>query len=249
MRYLKSILIIFAVFVFQQLSAQCYPDRHNSTWYDAWVSCEEAENPNSERGMSHWVMYDLNNLYGLGLVHLWNINDNNHLDWGAQLIAIDYSVDGENWIELDVVNLGKSDGSPVYEGIDVADFEGSEARFVLFTLLENWGGECSGIAEMRIDVVTVIGVDEIKQYAENVNVDVYPNPSKDLFKLDISTNSGQKIEYFVYDNYGRELLNKKIEYPHENNSVNLDLSKFKSGSYTLIIKQGTVVKHKSLIKL
>ena len=85
------ILITFILFVNTNLQSQCFPDRHNSNWFDGWISCATSNNPNTSRGNTHWLLYDLNHKYKLGQMHVWNSNAINHLNDGVKNVVIDIS--------------------------------------------------------------------------------------------------------------------------------------------------------------
>ena len=72
---MRALLFIIGMSMSLGLSAQCYMDRHNTNWHDAWVSCQTDMSPNTSRGLGHWIMYDLGYTYILGDIHVWNIND------------------------------------------------------------------------------------------------------------------------------------------------------------------------------
>ena len=145
-------IIIISFIITTNLSSQCYPDRHNTTWFDGWESCDMTLNPNNSRGESHWILYDLGHNYTLQNFHLWNVNDPAHLDEGVSKMAIDYSDDGITWKEFQIVDVPVATGKSIYEGEDIANFDGLTTRYILLTILENYGGTCSGFAEMRIEV-------------------------------------------------------------------------------------------------
>lgn len=145
-------IIIWTVFVFVKGDAQCYPDRHNTNWFDGWISCETAPNPNDAYGDSHWILYDFKESYELGQVHVWNTNDPSNLDYGMQEVSIDYSVDGMEWIHMGNFFFDIGTGKSIYEGFEGPDFEGAVARYVLLTGLSNYGGACYGLSELRFAV-------------------------------------------------------------------------------------------------
>ena len=132
--------------------SQCYPDRHNTNWFDAWVSCQASQNPNPVRGVGHWIQYDFGQVYLVGESHFWNANVPDFTNRGLNQIVIDYSADGVNWNELGVFNLAESNGSAFYEGISGPDFNGAKARYVLITANSNHGGDCYSLAEIRFNV-------------------------------------------------------------------------------------------------
>lgn len=162
---MKKYLIIFLslVFVMDQGYTQCYPDRHNTNWYDGWISCETAPNPNSVYGDSHWILYDFNETYELGQLHVWNSNDPAHLDYGMQEVSIDYSLDGQDWIHFGDFDWEMASGKSIYEGFEGPHFDGAVARYVLITGLSNFGGECFGLSELRFAVQeSTVQTDELQ---------------------------------------------------------------------------------------
>jgi hypothetical protein len=188
----KIVLSLVCLLLLQGLSqAQCYPDRHNTTLNNQWISCTSTQNPNPTRGTSHWIQYSLEEIKALGDVHLWNVNMPDHLDDGSNSIAIDVSVDGSNWTEVYMGNLPQAAGSSIYEGLSVVDLQGTSARYIVLTALTNHGGSCYGLGEVRIQLTdfpclstnyTVVGdpiatgvysADEVVETIGSVDSEVY----------------------------------------------------------------------------
>ena len=244
--------IIIALFTISLLfsgktHAQCFPDRHNTTWFDGWISCEQAENPNPDRGTSHWIMYDLAHQYKLGQVHIWNSNDPKHLDRGIREMIVDYSTDGVNWTELGTYTIEMAPGITTYEGVDGPDFNSLEARYLLLTAKNNWGGDCTGFSEIRIQVHGVNAVND-NTIAETFNVVLYPNPFNTSFKAEISTTREDRIVYQLIDVYGRTLQAGKIDHPGKTSYISVEGGGLSAGIYYLEISQGNITKHFGVIK-
>ncbi|MEM9822582.1 MAG: hypothetical protein AAF985_15985, partial [Bacteroidota bacterium] len=110
---MKKITLAAIIFVFTSVNvfAQCFLDRHNTTWYDGWISCTTSMNPNAVRGDSHWILYNLNASQELFQMHIWNLNSPAYLADGMQTIAIDISNDGVNWSEVGEFQLPMADGT------------------------------------------------------------------------------------------------------------------------------------------
>ena len=125
------------------------PDRHTTSPSDGWLSCTESMNPDAANGMSHWIMIDLLGTEQLTTFKIWNHNDPASLDNGVDLLKIQYSVDKVTWNDIAEVNVPQSDGSAFYEGVDVANFNGTSVRYILLTALSSHGGTCAGFAETR----------------------------------------------------------------------------------------------------
>jgi len=147
--YTTTIILFFSA---STLFGQMYPDRHNTSWFNSWISCSTSPSPNSDRGDIHWIMYDLGHIYPLGELQIWNGNIPDSTDMGLQNIIIDFSEDGTNWKELGSFTLTESSSSSIYEGEMVADFDQSLARYVLINAESNYGGNCYSMSEMKINI-------------------------------------------------------------------------------------------------
>lgn len=132
------------------LPAQCFMDQHNCTWFDGWISCDQQASPNPARDNGHWIMYDFGQQYELFEMHVWNTNAPDHLDYGLQNVVIDISADGINWAEFGQYVFPQGTGDMRYEGTEVMHFDSANARYVLITAIDNYGGSCYGLSEIRI---------------------------------------------------------------------------------------------------
>lgn len=147
--------ILFSLFITAfvcSISAQAYPDRHSTSYTDAWVSCQVSPSPNSVDPSGHWILYDLGQLYPLGQFTLWNYNDPKNLDRGVNQYEIAISTDATSWTSAGIYNLNVSDGSAFYEGEAGPHLGDVLARYVLITAISNHGGACYGMSEVRISV-------------------------------------------------------------------------------------------------
>ncbi len=226
---MKRLVLIAVIFLLAHHSySQCYPDRHNSAWFDGWISCEISPNPNTDRDSTHWIMYSFGALYEMNTFEIWNVNAPELLDYGIKTAAIDYSVDGIEWHTFDTVSVAQGIGENEYEGQQLLDFNGAEARFLLITALESYGSNCAGFAEMRlaVDSVKVKDPDIVDggepfpvipdptdtTVTENdsicITADVYPNPMVDdkLF-ITLKTQCVHSVNYSLTDATGRVIIN------------------------------------------
>lgn len=205
----KLLLILFATFIYNVVLSQCYPDRHNTTWYDGWISCQTAPSPNPIRGNSHWLQYNLGETYVLHDFFVWNSNAPDLLDWGMQEVVVDYSMDGILWQELGTYTINQATGFNRYEGEYVTDFNNVKAKFVLITGISNYGGACYGLSEVKINVDNTVDVKE----HDCLEATVYPNPFGSQLNLRINANCVSNIiSYSIIDAMGRIIL--------ENNTIN-----------------------------
>ncbi len=244
---MRILLLLIGVGLSIFTHAQCYPDRHSTSWNDAWYSCETSQNPNPERGESHWILYDLRHEYRLGTGKMWNINAPDRLTDGFRDFFVDYSTDGETWKTLGNFTLSQGAGHPLYEGEELFDFNADTAKYVLFTAESNYGGECFRIAEMKIQVL------ELSQELGSAEdgclwSTVYPNPHDDSFNLDIGSQCPGLIRTRLFDTTGRIVFDQTFpESGVVNQSINT--SNLKTGIYLLTMEQNGEVIQEKVAKL
>lgn len=112
-----------------------------------WLSCSTEASPNALRIDGHWIQYDLGQEYFIHESHIWNYNVANETDKGMEMVAIDYSIDGQNWNELNVYNWPLADGSSEYSGFIGPNFQGISARYILISSMD-MGSACRGIGKV-----------------------------------------------------------------------------------------------------
>jgi hypothetical protein len=240
----KILLILFVSFLWQALSAQCYPDRHNTTWYDGWISCQTAPSPNPLRGNSHWVQYNLGETYVLHDLFVWNTNAPDLLDWGMQEVVIDYSIDGTTWEELGTYNLNQGTGFNRYEGEFVTDFNSVRANYVLITGLNNFGGACYGLSEVKINVDNTVDIKE----NNCLKATVYPNPFGSQLNLRINENcTNSIISYSIVDAMGRIVVQSNTINKGETKEILSD-QKIVAGIYFVKLSDGEQTSKIKVIK-
>jgi len=188
---MKKLYILPIIFFLTMpiLSAQMYPDRHNTNWFDGWISCTSSLSPNATRGDIHWVMYDLGFDYPLSEISLWNCNIPDSTDMGLQNVIIDYSKDGIDWEEVGDYTLSQSTGSSIYQGEVIGDFGGQTARYILINAMSNYGGSCYSFSELRINIA------ESAVPVELVSFDVNCNENFEII-VEWSTSSEINNAYF-----------------------------------------------------
>lgn len=225
--------MIFSLIGITLLSGQCFPDRHNTSASAAWLSCEASPSPNPLRGESHWISYDLGELTSLGQMQLWNINNPAQLESGARRLAIDYSTDGTNWTEFQVIEVAAAEGSGFYEGIGALDFEELSARYLLLTIVENHGGDCYGLAEVKIETFGSVSTSDL---AEDNSMNLYPSPATTYTQVAYESQRSEPASLSIVDLSGKELTSEKIQIKTGSNLYRLDLTQFVSGLYYVRLK-------------
>lgn len=248
-------ILLIAIFIMAtsvNVLAQCFLDRHNTTWYDGWISCTTSMNPNPVRGESHWILYDLNYPYELFQMHIWNINSPDYWADGMQDIVIDISNDGVTWTEVGEFQIPMADVTSTYEGIDLFDFAGTQAQYVLITGLSNHGGSCFGLSEIRIDVadeiVVVSNTEPLTPAC--LTATIFPNPVSAASKAVISNIcSSAPITYTIEDVSGRVIRSGQLTPTSDEVELNLNVLPLAAGSYILNVQQQGAVRRLKMIKM
>ncbi len=152
----STYLIIICCLIFQIAFGQC-TEADADIWLNTWASCEKQENPMADAGKTHWIQYDLGAVRNLSKTWIWNTNDPSKLDQGFKRVRVDYSLDGEDWINWGEMHFPKGAGTPIYGGFSGPDLVGLEARYILLTALSNHGHPtCSGLAEVKFNLLPQI---------------------------------------------------------------------------------------------
>ena len=244
----KIIIIVLIIFGIHRSVAQCNTDRHSTSWFDGWISCQKTSNPNTERGVTHWILYDLGSIYALSTTKLWNSNDPSHLEYGVQQVYFDYSIDGINWNSLGSIHFPEASGKTTYEGTDGPDFDNKLARYVLLTPTSNYGGSCYGFSELKLNIGNEVqAIDPDLGFA----VLAYPNPFQNEISIRIDTfYPDKKIDYSITDLLGKTLYYKSLDNPSGSNTVTISTNEINlaTGIYFLSVQQNNQTQTIKIVK-
>lgn len=243
----KSIITIFILSISLNLFGQCFPERHSTNWFDAWVSCETSISPNSSK--SHWIMYELDALYKIDKFKIWNINDPSHLEWGTKNLLIEYSEDGKNWFIADSFVLTKAPGTNDYEGDDWIDINIPKAKFLLLTSLTNFKGDCYGFSEVKFSAEKIKLNTTISYEKNKMRVEVTPNPFSNQIEVNINSSLNGSCQIEILNSLGQNVYNNIVMIDNYTFHQTLDLKHLKSGIYHFQIKQKSVKYSKNILKL
>jgi len=146
---LYFIFIGSALLLANKLNAQCADE--GNYWNKSWTSCEKSISPNSARGVKHWLLYEFDESQNISDCYIWNANLPGTSSSGARSVIIDYSIDGNTWVELGNFNFPKANESNNYQGFEGPDFGGVFMKKILFTILNTYGDNtCASIAEIQL---------------------------------------------------------------------------------------------------
>ena len=111
-------------------------DLHSTDPLDMWLS-------STELGDRAWIKYELDKVYKLDKMLVWNSNQVSEdlFGFGLKDVSVEYSTDGTNWVTLaDVPEFARATGSGDYGYNTTVDFGSTPAKYVKLSINSNWGG-------------------------------------------------------------------------------------------------------------
>ena len=231
MRQLITLLGVLA-FSISNLTAQQYPDRHNTTKDNSWMSCQATASPVNPGVNSHWIRYDFGTTYTFQKSKIWNLNVLDESDNGMKDINIYHSIDGINWQLWGRYFLPKANETSTYEGVEGPNFDGLVARHIIIEGLSNHGGTCYGISEFRSEATPITLSSDDLANISSVKLNATPNPFQLATTINIESDEiFNRAKYQLTDTKGQ--LIKSGEF--SGNSLTLSGADIPSGIYTLTL--------------
>ncbi len=152
--------------------------------------------------------------------YLWSFGDGDHAYGPSQVHT--YSQPGIYPVTLQVNNYGAKCGYGRYVKVDnnnvIEDIEGTAFKFDLGT------------------------GDELNQ------LELHPNPANDQVAVKIENESLGDVALSIMNVAGQTVFSSQIQVTEGKETVNLDLSKYDSGVYFVVMKSSNVVVTKKLVK-
>lgn len=239
--YATIISLLCATFCY----GQCLDlEAHNTSIIDTWISCEAFPNPLGSLGNNHWILYEFEEVQDIENIRVWNINHPEYNNFGIKTLRIDFSADGANWTELVTADLPIGEVSPDYLG-ELLEAETFEAQYVLFTSLENHGGACTGLAEVKFNLSQLSTATE-DTFLSSL-IDVSPNPADDLINISFGDIKTEDISYQLVDMNGRIVLRKEVPMRDIKDGLSLTSTSLADGHYTLHMRTDEGVAAKQII--
>jgi hypothetical protein len=125
-------------------------DQHSTELNHMWLSGGVAPN---------WIQFAFDKAYKLSEMRVWNSNQviETMIGFGLKTVKVEYSVDGNTWMELPgVPELAQATGLPTYVSNTTVNFGGVFAQYVKLTVLSAWGTVPQvGLSEVRFFTVPV----------------------------------------------------------------------------------------------
>ena len=163
---------------------------------------------------------------------------------GAEFIPFDSS---SNYFSNDILDLNSLEEGLTLIGYIFGGIESTQEN--IFWINDGTQSSASNLAFKVFINKSALGVDEVALEADNIfNVEVYPNPSKDIFSVDFFVPNTNKHVLEVYDILGKQIKSIEINEPIGRHTIRLDLTDVSSGDYILSIKNGGYIVKKKIIK-
>jgi hypothetical protein len=94
-------------------------------------------------------------------------------------------------------------------------------------------------------IVYTLGGEKLQSLSLN-SLEIYPNPSRDVFNIELSTEKTQQIEIRVVNSIGQEIHRERVEVENMY-TEQIDLSDYSKGIYNLTIKTSDGISNHKLI--
>lgn len=237
----KISILLFVLISITQLNAQCFQDRHSQSILDSWASCEPSINPNPNLPESYWIMYDFSEIYQLGKTNVWNFNYPGQTTVGLKDVLISYSNNGTDWTDAGEYIFEQAPDTGFYEGDEGPDLSGISARYLLITALSNYGGDCVGLSEFKVEVLGIVSSN--KEQILDITLNISPNPCNEFFNFEIGDYDSKGLQYRVTNALGQSIESGAIT---NNTSKTINTKAWSEGTYILSILEGNKVKSEKI---
>ena len=245
---MNKLSLLFSLLILPYLGySQCMDaDAHNTSLNSMWLSCETSPNPLGALGNNHWILYEFDEVKSVDELTVWNSNHPEYLEAGIKTLRIDFSSDGATWFELGITDLERGEGSLDYTGMDL-DIEAFEAKFVLMTAIDNFGGDCTGLSEVRFTLGDFSTATEDTFLSSLISVS--PNPADQYVDVAFGDIPTDRISYQIVDASGRVLLRELTDVSLIRDGLTLSTTELPDGQYTLQLQTDIGTAAKQIIVL
>ena len=136
-------------------------------------------------------------------------------------------------------STGASTQTITVSGYYLSTLPGLSDTFIV-TVTNSLG--CHGSDSIMVGVYT-----SIQENQNNINLYIYPNPSKGIFNIEIETNTPKQIELCMFNLQGQLIScrNENLNFPK--NIISFDLSTLPKGIYYLRLKTDTSLLTKKIV--
>jgi len=164
---------------------------------------------------------------------------------GAEFIPIN---NNSNYLTNEIIDINNLQDGVTLVGYIFGGIESTQEN--IFFINNGTQSNASNMAFKVFINKSSLSVDEVALNSNNIyNLNVYPNPSKNVFLVNVFIPNTEKSTLGVYDLLGKEIISIEIEGTIGKKTIPIDLSKFTSGEYVLIFINNSNSIEKKIIKL
>lgn len=164
---------------------------------------------------------------------------------GAEFIPIH---NDSNYLTEEIVDINNLQEGKTLVGYIFGGIESTEEN--IFFTNDGTQSSASSLAFKVFINKTTLSADEVKLTTNNIyNLKIYPNPSKDIFSIDVFIPNTEESFLEVFNVLGVKVASIKIKKSIGLKTILLDISKMASGEYILIFKNNANIIEKKIIKL
>lgn len=163
---------------------------------------------------------------------------------GAEFIPV---TDNTIYIDKEIINLNNLPDGNTMIGYIYGGIESSQEN--IFFINDGTQSNASDrIFKVHINK-SALSREETAIAGDNIyNINVYPNPSKDIFSVDVFIPNTNEHFIEVHDMLGRQIKYIEINETVGRHTINLDLSDIASGGYILSIRSNNYISKKKILK-
>jgi len=214
----------------------CVGDPNSFKWTFEGGTCQNPYDPNPSVYYPNEGSFDVTLIISNGsekdtTVKMEYINDHGYPD--VTFSAVE-PLCNEDWdpytLSTGEPEGGEYTGEFVSDGIYFHPTESGVGDFAVnYIYTDEWG--CGASADQTVTVVNCVGVGED---AESIALEVYPNPTKGIFNVDINTVELINAKLQVVDALGKVVLEQQA-LAQGSNQISVDLSNNQQGIYFVIV--------------
>ena len=168
-------------------------------------------------------------------------------------MTIDYSINGNDWTTWGEFELEEGTGEKIYAGVPGPDLTGITAQYLLITAIDNYGGSCYGLSEVRFDfeqqLMQVDNQLHVNDKKHCLTLSTFPNPFFDQTNMEINGNCQEAIHLEVTDVLGRVIYRKDNITNGLSRVDQVPWTKQSPGIYYAVVSNGIEQEKIKLVKL
>ncbi len=164
---------------------------------------------------------------------------------GSEFIPVHKS---SNYLTEEIVDINNLQEGKTLVGYIFGGIESTQEN--IFFINDGTQSSASNLAFKVFITKNTLDVDEVELNSNNIyNLKIYPNPSKDIFLVEVFIPNMEESVLEIYNVLGAKVKSLKIKSNIGLKTLSLDLSKLASGDYILKFKNSSNSIEKKIIKL